>query len=524
MNPFDKILKSNNQPASSTKKVGLYDDILSDIGNSKPKTSTFSTIKSAGKEIVKGLVKLPLRAATNIDQALNGTNREIYSEGLRGGGGQKILDVGRITPIGTQTFDTGGISKKNLNLKNVAKDALDIGGSAVEAASYLPFAGAIKGGYTAGKALVTGGKEAAKQSLKGMAFEGAVGGATQSLGQQTQQYAQDGTPISVGDVGKSAVGGAVAAPVLGGIFRGLGKIFNRGEKPAALVVADEIIPEAPKLSKEERYANYLKSQGYEGYKKDIPDIKMGSKPKPAIPTIEYGKTSPKVGTSEKTPQPKTSVPSQNIINSPEDVDRVLSSIIKDGKKAPELAEQAVKEAPTTPKNIDPVNVAKATKIVEDMPDSNIMTPFERQRNVEQVASIMQRPQEEIFDIVKGNKELPDNIPIDAYLSVAKNIADETTDPTLQTKLSLELLPYRKEISSKSGQKLQANAIAKKNNIVDILGEIEDEKFKKLSKDAQLRYSKELEDAIQTVQKEFEAIKNLAGTRQQIIDALSKLIC
>jgi hypothetical protein len=349
MNPFDKILKSNNQPSSSTKKIGLYDDILSDIKTTKPKTSTFNTIKSAGKEIVKGLVKLPLRAATNIDQALSGTNREIYSKGLKNGAGEKILDLGRVTPIGTQTFDKG------FTKENVKKDLLDIGGSAVEAASYLPFAGAIKGGYTTGKALVTGGKKVAKQTLKGMAVEGAIGGGLQSLGQQTQQYAQDGTPISIKEAGKAAVGGAVAAPALGVLGRGLGKIFNRGQVPANLAVADEVLPTPVKST--------------------VPSN---------LPVSE----------SQLSQMPDT-----------------ISSIIKDGKKAPELAQQAVTEAQTfTPalaSDVESVAIEKGLiSKFEGLPEAQTMN---MRKQADDALNLVNNNYEQAKRVAMGTENAPGDL-------------------------------------------------------------------------------------------------------------------
>lgn len=521
MNPFDKILKGNSQ-TNSLSQAGLYDDIVGNMSSStKPKGP--SLLKKAfgfGKEIIldtkKNVIDKPL---TNVVQAAQVASKL-----------PEIIKTGKATftpmtpfnykgtpvqPLGTRTADNG------FTKENVKKDLLDIGGTGLEMASFLGFGPSAKAGFQATKELVKGSTKVGVQTLKRSMAEGAFGGLTQNIGTQLQDKAATGKAFNPMETVKATAWGAVFAPALNIVSRGLGKMVG-GKK------TENVLEEAfakPKLTSEDRYAQYRESVGYEPYRNPdkLPEIKMGAKPKPTTPVIEYGKTSPSTIIPEAKVQPKTQIPTSNMINSPEDVDRVLSGIMRDGKKAPELAEQVAKE--TVQPNVIPEEVfRKADNIVDEMPDSNIMTPFERQTNIEQIASIMSRPQDDIFNIVKGNMELPDNIPRDAYLSVAKNIVDETTDPKLKAKLSIELLPYRKEISSKSGQKLQANVIAKKDNIVDILGEIEDTKFKKLSKDAQLRYSKELEDAIQTVQREFESIKNLPGTREQKLAALSKLIC
>lgn len=507
MNPFDKILKSNNQPSSSTKKVGLYDDILADIKTPASKVSKLDIAKNVGKEIVKGIIKLPARAATNVAQTVQGLSKL-----------PEVLRTGKTTITPVQPFSGKFLGDvKSIGTEGTMGQRLtDIGGAGLEVASYLPFAKAVKGGYTAGKALVTGGKEAAKQSLKGMAVEGAIGGGLQSLGQQTQQYSQDGTPISIGDVGKSTAAGAIFAPALGLVGRGIGKIFNRGEVPANLAVADEVTPTPkPKLTSQERLTQYSKSMGYEPYQNpsELPTIQLGSKGKETIPTIQIGgKKQPKVANyDELTYEP---IPNQSISSQMPDT---ISSIIKNGKKAPELVEQAVKEANVAPKPVNTVSVDKAAKML-DTPDA---TDFQRQTNKLQVEQIMQKDQSEIIDIALGNKVPTDGLPAEAHYAVAANLADEMAK---NGDSSLALRLADSPVRSKSGQGLQSLNITSKDNIVPILNDIKNKKEAKLSFLTKKQKQKDIDTAIKGIQDEFGKLKGLPNTREQIVEALNKLIC
>lgn len=509
MNPFDKILKGNNQQTYSTTSKGSYDDILSDFNSAKSTPTKTNTAFNFVKEVAKGMAKLPLRAATNIDQGLSGTNREIYS-------GKTFGDV---KSIGTRSFDFG------MTPENFKKDMLDIGGAGLEAASYLGFGPSAKAGFTATTQLAKGATKKAGQTLLRSAGEGAFGGLTGNVGQQMQDNAATGKAFNPMETLKATAGGAVLAPAINIFSRGVGKAFGKGAKE----IEEEVFV-APKLTKEESYQKYLNEQGYEGYANpnQLPEIKMGAKGKPATPTIEYGKTNPNIITPDTTlPTSKTQIPTANMINSPQDVDKVLGSIINNGKKAPELAEQVVKQSSPIVDNVAPTKLSfedfdMASKIVDDMPNMKDVPEFERQTNIEQVASIMKRPQEEIIDIVKSGN-VPDNIPIDAYYSVAKNIADDLSKQG-DSSLAIDLLPYKREISSKSGQKLQATKITNPDNIVDVLDEVQTAKFGQLSKGAKLRYDADLEEAVQIVRKEFDKLKGLPTTREQIVATLSKLIC
>ena len=294
MGYFDDI-PTKGQKTSTTTSGGYFDDIPV-----QKKSNVLNTIKSTGKEIAKSVLKLPARAATNVAQFAQGVSKL-----------PEVLRTGKttITPVkpfsGKFLGDVTSIGTSG----NIKKDILDISGSAVEAASYLPFAGVVKGGYTVGKALVIGGKEVVKQSLKGMAIDGAVGGFTGSLGQQLQEKAQTGRDISLTEAGKSGVFGAVAAPALGLLGRGIGKIFNRGEVPVASAVADEIVPQ--------------------------------------VNTVPFTKSTQTTNTD------------------------VLSSIINNGKKAPELAHQAVEQV--VPETFTP---SLATRVEADAVEKGLVTKFE----------------------------------------------------------------------------------------------------------------------------------------------------
>jgi len=197
----------------------------------KPKTSTFSTVKNVGKEIVKSVAKLPARVATNIYQGVTSSSKTPFS-------GEFLGDV---QPIGTKTYDAGGIDIKNPSkaIPSIKADVKDVGGAALELASYLPFGKALEGGYLATKLAAKGAATQAVKKLLPTAAEGAIGAFTGSIGQQMQEPNKD---VSFTEAAQQAKYGAVAAPVLSILGRGIGKVFNRGEVPAATALIEDSIP------------------------------------------------------------------------------------------------------------------------------------------------------------------------------------------------------------------------------------------------------------------------------------------
>jgi hypothetical protein len=221
MATFNDLLKVNNQNGTTSNTGGFLASKLKQRVTAIPaKESTTSKVLGFGGEILKSIAKLPLRAATNIDQGLSGTNREIYSG----------KTFGSVTPIGGQSIGIGENGKVTFDKNKVFEDTKDIAGASLETLSYLPFVGAAKTGFNTGRV-----------ALGQLAKEGAVGGATGVAGQQMQQ----GGEFDLGNILKGTAFGAVAGPTFGLTGSGISKIF--GGKKAGEVIAEDVLQQAPSV-------------------------------------------------------------------------------------------------------------------------------------------------------------------------------------------------------------------------------------------------------------------------------------
>jgi hypothetical protein len=360
MSLYEEYNKSKKETATGS----LYSEFTK---SKEPKTSTFSKIKTFGTEMAKDIARPFARVGTSVAQTGQALSK--LPEVLRTG--KTTINpvqpfsgktLGNITPVGIQTYDKGGIDIKNPlpGLKNSAKDLIDIGGVGAELTSYLVGAGQLKSGYTVGKATVAGAKEVAKQSLKGMAVEGVTAGLLQSTGQQVQKYAQDGTPISVKDIGYNTAAGGVLGPVLGLVGRGVGKIFNRGEKSAALAVADEVIPDKSMVENLSETAGNSLQRSQDGIREKSLNFYRENPNEITKPPVRLREVDGKVVIEDgrhrleaareagiKDLQIEDVTPQYPAVESqlaPQS--DVISSIIRNGKKAPELAQQAIEEGTT----------------------------------------------------------------------------------------------------------------------------------------------------------------------------------
>lgn len=197
MGYFDDIPTKGQKSASTSTGGGYFDDIP--VKSASQNESMLSKAGSLGISALKGLVKLPARLTTNLTQSAQIATGNAPTEPFSG----KFL--GQVTPVG------GG---KDLSLKSLQ----DIGGAGLELASYLPVGKAIKTGVTAAK-------EGTKMLLKGLAKEGAVGGFLGATGSELQGNAETGQAISPVNIAAGTAGGAVLAPAIGIVSKGVRSLF-----------------------------------------------------------------------------------------------------------------------------------------------------------------------------------------------------------------------------------------------------------------------------------------------------------
>lgn len=506
-------LSYNDFEKQKTSKSKLSYDAFS--SSNKPKEPSF--LKKAlgvGKEIVletkKNVVDKPLTNVVQAGQALTKLPEIIRTGKAEFTPMTPFTYKGQpVQPLGTRTADNG------FTKENVKKDLLDIGGTGLEMASFLGFGPSAKAGFQATKEVVKGATKQAGQTLLRSSAEGAFGGLTQNIGQQMQDNAATGKAFNPMETVKATAGGAVLAPAINIFSRGLGKIFA-GKKAGE--VAAETITESlptPKLTKEQKMAQYSANMGYEPYQTEIPTIQMGAKTKDTLPTIQMGdKNKPNVANYKDRGLTYEPIPNQSVYSEMPDT---ISDIMNNGKKSTKLSEQATRDAVNTPTQVDPQTVEKITRTM-DTPD---MTDFERQTNKLQVENVMKNSQDDIVEIAMGSKVPQDGMPPTAYYAVAANLADEMAkngDSSLALKLA------DSPVRSKSGQAQQALNITSKDNIVTIFNDIKNKMEDKMSFLSKRAKNENINNGIKEIQQQFDKVKGLPGTREEIINALNKLIC
>lgn len=272
---------------------------------------------------------------------------------------------------------------------------------------------------------------------------------------------------------------------------------------------EESIPVAVQASKKlsplERLKIYSKQQGYEPYKasNELPVIDMGGKPKGSVelPTIQTGsvakQTKPIKGdVTFETINPETNMPFSRADKLPKQTDIPTSNITQQI----DLPIQA-KPAPKTIKN-EPISFQNQTNEVQQ---STVLNDFELD------------PQK-VEDIALGKRiDTTNNVPADAYFAFMKNKADETLDLNLIEKLK------NSKVASVSAQKLQANKLAKENNIVDIVKDIESELLKRKGSNVKT-IEKESVDAVKKINSTLQEISQSVPSRETIIRALEAIKC
>lgn len=355
MGYFDDIPTKGQKSASTSTGGGYFDDIP--VKSASQNESLLSKAGSLGISALKGLVKLPARLTTNLTQSAQIATGNAPTEPFSG----KFL--GQVTPVG------GG---KDLSLKSLQ----DIGGAGLELASYLPVGKAIKTGVTAAK-------EGTKMLLKGLAKEGAVGGFLGATGSELQGNAETGQAISPVNIAAGTAGGAVLAPAIGIVSKGVRSLFaNRAPEVRSVPIesAPSVETRIPISTPGTRYAEYRKSQGYEPYQNpnELPVIEMGPKAKDAsgLPTIQMEPKKP------VDPEIQRIMSSDSLENglTPRQYD-LISTIARNGKNAPEVRiqaqETAIRNAPKQPEPMgETITPALATRVETDAIEKGLASRFE----------------------------------------------------------------------------------------------------------------------------------------------------
>jgi len=356
------------------------------------------------------------------------------------------------------------------NVKTIKKSV----GTGAELASYLAYGGigtkVAKGAVsklteTAAKDTF---KEYVKKALPSLLKEGALTGVAQTGGSQLSENADTGKEFSwkqaLTDVALSTALTPLAAL---GIQRALGTSSKKILDARAGVPKPEIEANIRAFGQSTR-----------------PNV-----PPAGVPPISKEVTLPKIDQATGLPveAPKiNTTPSKPIETTP------VKNTIQEPTQTPQITPEVVSKDIET--------------ITKDIPNNENYSSGTFKEWSESLRSI---PREELESVaLGGEKTIQNNIPKDAYLSIMKNIADETGDIQLATRLA------ESNISSQSGQRLVANKLTSADNIVDDLRDIRLARMKKqgISEEA---FKKESSALIDNIKSKFKVITD---------DVINSLIC
>lgn len=182
------------------------------------------------------------------------------------------------------------------------------------------------------------------------------------------------------------------------------------------------------------------------------------------------------------------------------------------KEIEEVVQQPKKEIGS---KIKDNTISDLEKEYIDNPD---VTNFNRGTFENWTNRLEQKDFNEILEVATGKKLPSDDIPANAYYSIAKNIADETGDSRLIDELS------NSNVASKQGQGLVASKITTKNNTVDIVRDIKQSLIKKIKETNGVDVEQELSKQSKVLDKLIEDVKRIKPTREQISKILDNITC
>lgn len=406
--------------------------------------------------------------------------------------------LGKVEGLGKIDITKSPLDKENL--KTVKRSVL----TGLEIGSYATGGGAAVG---AGKNVVKqGAKEFLKTSGKQLVKEGAITSGLGSIGYQGREG-----KINPLQVLRDTAIGAVASPLLG---VGVNKLFGKGaskvvdniptQKTSKLLPDEEVNKLLP-LDKQD-YTQHLKSK-----LDNLPE------PKADEQTVIFGgdgKNGQYVDTDIKVALNRGVNENTNVMNVKKselglpDADRA-----ERGERI--LNKQGTQVLDTTPE-IKTQSISKdVDKISKDISNVDDYQPgtFEdwsktiRDLDVNEVKKVA----------MGGDKITQNNIPKNAYLSVMKNIAEETGDVKLAKELAFS------NVSSKGGQELVASKIANTDNVTDTLREIRLSKLKRFNVDEKV-FNKNADETVKSIKNQIDNMSSKKSTVEEVKEIIRDLIC
>jgi hypothetical protein len=411
--------------------------------------------------------------------------------------------LGEVKGLGKIDITKSPFEKENL------KVILNSASTGAEIASYLTAAGAAKktvAGLTARGVLASKATfaEWVVENFPKLAKEGFLQGIAYTAGSQGRENVATGKPFSgtqaVKDVAFSTIGNVTIPAVARSVFgTSTKRILNARETERAIADAKILgrpIPEVGVPS-----AKYMTESG-----RTLPAPRTPGQIPIELPGKGLLESQEKVRKFFEVPTPAVEAP------------KVTAPKVKKGlATVKEFTQQKVTPAPdSTPTSAQAIPKAENVlqKDVERMADE--VEGFEPGTFIEWSNTIRQLDPEEVMNVAMGGeKKIPNNIPSNAYLSIAKNIAEETGDVKMVKELASS------DVASKAGQGLVSSRLTTAGNIVDDLRGVVLQKIrnKKLDTTKLTREQGALFERVKTNLRQFSK-----GTKQDIDNIINSLIC
>jgi hypothetical protein len=406
----------------------------------------------------------------------------------------KTKYLGEVKPFKGVDITKSPFTKENL------VGILDAASTGAEIASYLSAANVgkktitelTKRGVLANKATFA---EWIAKMYPQLAKEGAIQGTAYTLGTQGQEYVESGKKPSAMQATKDIITSTIGNIVIPTVMRGAGT-------------------SSQKILKARRELRAIEDAKILG--KKIPDV--GVPPPKQLPAGRI--QLPEAGILESQAKLRQTQPVESVIRTPKIAKEVTEPV--GGTQSQEFT--SINKWRNTQKIAQQAKKPEYQKVVQSMA-SDVERIMDDGVNIDDYApgtfevwssEIRQLPIEEIRNVAMGGeKTILNNVPENAYLSVMKNIAEETGDVQLVKELAMS------NVASRQGQGLVASRMTRAGNVVDDLRQIRLQRLKNINVDEKT-LMKEQKSLFETVKKNITDFAKIS--KQEANDIIRSLIC
>ena len=392
---------------------------------------------------------------------------------------------------GYEAMEDSGESQRLLGVDVERQKALGQGGGKQIVGNALETAGWL---YGTGKVANLAMEQAVKQGVKKfgtkLAKEGFISTALGSSGSQLSEKGK----IDAKQLAKDVAIGTVLTPVAGiGLSKVLGKLGSKASKeiePSVMQVVDT------KTGNVE-FKTIPKGQLKDFHNK-IDDTQVGIAGKEIDGKVYH--------LTAKTPEAMERAGAVN---------KGIATLDEVPTTTKIQTEQVTPEIKTTPE-VKTQNISKdVNKIVQDTPNIEDYQPGTFEDWSKTIRGLDINEAKRVA--MGGDKTIQNNIPKNAYLSIMKNIAEETGDVKLAKELAFS------DVSSKGGQELVSSKIANTDNVTDTLREIRLSKLKRFNVDEKV-FNRNADETVKNIKNQIDNMSSKKSTIEEVREIIKDLIC